>query len=503
MAGRDGVFLTGATGFLGRYLLRELLRAGKRVAVLARDTRIADAGERLRELTEFANRTLGTRLPHPTVLCGDLREPGLGLTASDRAWLSRNCRCVIHAGANVSFRTTPDGDPRATNLDGTRRLLELCGTLGIREFHYVSTAFVCGERALTVLETDLDRGGSFHNDYERSKCEAEWLVRTHSGLRATVYRPSVIVGDSQTGYTSSYHGFYRFLELVDRLARPEGEPRKRRLPLRLPFCGDELRNLVPVDWVARAITRILGRPRFHGRTYHLTAPEPVPVREIKAVAERELGLDGLELTGRGLLAGPTRAERAFQKGVRDYWPYLADDPKFDRRHTQAAIPDLPVPRLDRATLARLICFAVEDNWGRPESGHPGSGHADCAAYIEGFFPEAIRTSFLARLPIAATLAFEIRGPGGGRWVCRFAGGRVLAVSRGPVERAEVTYRMDGATFAAVVSGRESPQAAFFARRIEMAGDVEKGLKLAVLFGRFVRESPYRPCDTEGHHAVIH
>jgi thioester reductase-like protein len=502
MAGREGVFLTGATGFLGRFLLRDLLHAGNRVAVLVRDNATADAEERVRELIDFGTRTLHTRLPRPTVLCGDLREPGLGLTAADHVWLSRNCRRVLHAAASVSFRPTPGGEPRATNLDGTRRLLELCAALGIRDLHHVSTAFVCGERVGPVLESDPDRGRHCQNDYERTKCEAELVVRAHPGFRATVYRPSVIVGDSRTGYTSSYHGFYRFLELADRLARPEGEPGTRRLPLRLPFGGNEPRNLVPVDWVSRAVLRIMSRPEFRARTYHLTSPEPVRVREIKAVAERELGVGGVELAGPDPLLAPTDLERAFREGIREYWPYLGGDPVFDCRNTLAALPDLPAPRIDSTVLARLVRFALADNWGR-RRGPAGSGGVDCAGYIERFFPAAVADSFLARLPIAATLGFEIRGPGGGRWVCQFGGGRVLDTCRDTLERAEVTYRMDVATFAAVVTGREMPQAAFFARRIEIAGSVEKGLKLAVLFGRFVRESPYRPRPAEEHHAATH
>ena len=91
---------------------------------------------------------------------------------------------MVHAGASVSFRSTPDGEPRGTNVDGTRRLLELCVGIGIRDLHHVSTAFVCGERVGSVLESDLDSEGHFHNDYEWSKCEAERLVRTHRAIQA-------------------------------------------------------------------------------------------------------------------------------------------------------------------------------------------------------------------------------------------------------------------------------------------------------------------------------
>src|SRR5262249_11642230 len=147
----------------------------------------------------------------------------------DRNWIARHCTRVVHAAADVSLRRSPGGDPWTTNVDGTQRLLDLCAALGVGELHHVSTAFVCGERAGPIREDELDRGQAFHNDYERSKFEAERRVRASQGLRATVYRPSVIVGDSVTGYTSSYHGFFRFLELGDRLAVPR--PGRRTLPL--------------------------------------------------------------------------------------------------------------------------------------------------------------------------------------------------------------------------------------------------------------------------------
>jgi hypothetical protein len=242
----------------------------------------------------------------------------------------------------------------------------------------------------------------------------------------------------------------------------------------------------------------VGRPAFHGRTFHLTATEPVPVGEIKTVAERELGIDGVELAGPGPLAEPSELEQAFQDGLREYWPYLEGDPVFDRRNTCAALSDLPAPRIDRQRLERLIRFGNSDSWGHRRQGASKSANVDCAGYIERDFPIAVQNSFLARMSITATLGFEIHGPSGGRWLCRLGQGRVLDVCRGSLERAQVVYQMDVVTFAAIVAGRESPQAAFGARRIEIIGDLETGLKLAVLFGRFVRETPYRP---EVRHAV--
>ena len=104
------ILLTGATGFLGRYLLRELLAAGRPVAVLARDARGRPARERVDELVAFGSESLGRALPQPVVLSGDLALPGLGLGAAERDWLARHCRTVLHCAACVTLRRTLDGE---------------------------------------------------------------------------------------------------------------------------------------------------------------------------------------------------------------------------------------------------------------------------------------------------------------------------------------------------------------------------------------------------------
>ncbi len=502
MAGCKFVLLTGATGLLGRYLFRDLACSGAALAILARDDSTDSASERIAAIQAFWEESLGVRLPQPVVVCGDLRDSGLGFEAGDRAWLSRRCRAIVHAAANVSFRWNDDGEPWRTNASGTRRLLSLAVGLGIPEFHHVSTAFVCGNRPGPILEEDLNRGQQFHNAYEESKHEAERCVRA-ARLRATVYRPSVIVGDSQSGYTSAYHGFYRFLDAACRLARPvratPGDRLRRRIPLRLTLTGREPRNLVPVDWVSSAVASIIGRPEAGGRTYHLIARRPTLVAEIKAAAEEVLGLEGIELTGRALVA-PTSLENAFLGAVRDYWPYLDGDPDFDDRNTRSAIPDLPAPNVDRELLCRLIGFAAADGWGRRQSTQTTRPWVDCEDYIERYFPAAAEQSFLVHLPLNVTLGFEVRGPGGGKWVCRVNNGRVSEVTRRASEFSDVIYRTDVETFASVVGARQTPQAAFFERRIEIVGSVEKGLKLAALFAQFVREHPYAPFREE-HHAI--
>jgi thioester reductase-like protein len=498
MSTAGAILLTGATGFLGRYLLRDLLAAGRTVAVLVRDTPSASAAKRVRQILACGDETAPAKLPPPLVLTGDLCQPGLGLTDAGRSWLASHCQGVVHAAADISLRPAPGSDPWATNVVGTQYLLDLCGTLGIVELHHVSTAFVCGDRAGLIREDELDCGQHFHNDYEKSKCAAERLVRAARGLRATIYRPSVIVGDSRTGFTSSYHGFYRFLELAARLAGHPSSMAKhkgtkaRRLTLRLPFTGEEPRNLVPVDWVARAVVQIVTQPRWHGRTYHLVARAPVPVRQIKEVAEELLGIEGVQWAGDGPSGHPSELEDLFRAQLREFSPYFGGDPLFDCRNTRAALPGLPAPRLDRTLLRRLIQFAIADRWGRS---HPRPSQErtaiDCARYVEDFLPENLRRSLLARVPVEITVGLDVCGEGGGQWSFRCSRGAIVAIRRGGEQGADVLYRMDLDTFEAVVAGRQTPQEAFLGRRIEITGDIEKALKLATLFEHFVAEFPYQ------------
>jgi thioester reductase-like protein len=502
MPERPGVLLTGATGLLGQYLLYDLLSMAHPVAVLVRDSRQEQAAERIAQIVAFWNERLRRKLPTPTVLNGDLGHATLGLTAVDRRWLGRHCRIVIHSAANLSFRETSEGEPWRTNALGTKSLLALCQDVGLSEWHQVSTAFVCGRRAGIITEEDHDNSQGFHNPYEESKWQAEQLVRRTPGVRATIYRPAVIVGDSRTGYTSSFNGLYRFLELAVRLASVNSTTGEVRLPLRLPLSGDEVWNLVSVDWVSRAIVELLARPQWHGRTFHLVARSPVSNRFVRDIAAEVLNLPGVEFAGTKTgveNSSPSRLEQLFFDGIREYSPYLGGNPVFASVNTAAALPDLPPP-VDRPMLERLIRFAVASRWGRspPQPTDVGPGlpaRSFCAEYIERIFPKQARQSRLAReAGLDLTVCIDLRGLGGGQWSCKWKQGELVYARRGVENGAAVTYHSDTTTFHAVVSGLQTPQEVFFEQRIAITGDLECALKLAVLFGQFLAEHPIAQPD---------
>lgn len=332
--------LTGATGFLGSHLLRDALVAGRDVAVLARPSRHASAQQRVEAVLDGFRGAASQALPMPTVIEGDLRRPDLGIDDAARAWIAEHCDRVVHCAASLDFRFRA-GEPYLSNVDGTRYVLQLCRDAGIRDFHMVSTAYVCGNRTGTVLETELECGQAFSNDYERSKFLGETLVRQAPFLdRWTVYRPSVIVGDSTTGFAATKDGLYALLSLAGLATGTSPEA----ILARLGVGPEERGNLVPVDWVAAVITHLVDRNGTESTTYHVTNPDPPMAADLLRAAHH-------------LIAEAPPAPPQALDGLLDvYGPYLKHHCTFDTTNTARDAAALACPRIEGEVLDRLLGF---------------------------------------------------------------------------------------------------------------------------------------------------
>jgi thioester reductase-like protein len=364
------LFLTGATGLLGQYLLRDLLAAETPVAVLIRSRTDEPADARVEQVMAHWETELGRSFPRPVVLEGDIATPGLGLSEQDHGWVARNCNRMLHNAASLTFYGTDrNQEPWLSNLTGTRNVLELCRQTEIREFHHVSTAYVCGKQATPVKEGDIGAIGAFRNDYEHCKAEAEKLVRSASFLnQVTVYRPATIVGDSDTGYTTTYHGLYAYMQLAWVISQnvDKGPDGRRHIPVRLNLTGNEGRNLVPVNWVSAVIAYLVRHAAAHGKTYNLTPSLPVKARQLEAAMANRFDFVGPTFVGaQGLKDKPLNdLEKLFYGSVPWYEPYWAQEPTFDCTNTKTAAAHLPCPIIEATVLHRLIDFAVRDRWGK-------------------------------------------------------------------------------------------------------------------------------------------
>ncbi len=362
------LLLTGATGFLGQYLLRDLTLAGYRIAVLTRSTRKLSAQQRIELVMQRWEDQTQSELPRPVVLEGSIGQPDLGLSATDSKWVGSSVNAILHSAAIVKFDGELEREPWQTNVGGTQHLIDVAKRVGISNFHYVSTAYSCGFQNALVYEHDLERNQQFRNDYERSKFEAERRLRASGIPNVNVFRPSVIVGDSQTGFTSSYHGLYVYLRLMAMLI-PTVERDENGIAhtkIRLPFTGNEQRNLVPVDWVSKVITRLISETNAQGRTFHLTPDQTISPRQIIDYCYKYFRSTGVEYLGS---EGNTALQQSefgvnFLQRTGMYHAYDTSDPVFDRSNLQRFAGDLKCPMIDEQMIHRFIRFGELDRWGK-------------------------------------------------------------------------------------------------------------------------------------------
>lgn len=269
------VLVTGGTGFLGTALLPYLIkdRRVKTIYLLTRPSAKQTQAERIQSLIEkvFKPADRNLAIQKIALAAGDLTLDNMGLDNETESLLLKECTHIMHIGASTDFGA-PIEESRAINVEGTRKLLDFAvksknnGTL--ERFDYVSTAFVAGTKAGLVSETDLDRQQSFANAYEQSKFEAELLVREYMReLPVTVYRPSIVVGDSRNGFTPHFKVLYWPLQLLSKDILPF-VPCKRNARL----------DIVPVDYVAASMYRIMMTPKSIGETFYLTAGKEKSVR---------------------------------------------------------------------------------------------------------------------------------------------------------------------------------------------------------------------------------
>lgn len=492
------LFLTGATGFLGHVLLAELLKRGRRCVVLLRLPSDRSRA-RLRELLCDLQLDLDELIAEERIILtfGDLADslPPRPEVAID---------AIIHAAGSTRFSVNDADEPYRTNCTGTNNLLEWATEHSIDEFHFVSTAYVCGKQGGVIRESISDPAPTFHNDYERSKWRAEHRCAEWSRTgenRLTMYRPSVIVGDSKDGRATAFQGLYLMLRaanMLQRMADQKAANDRRNRPLRIKARPDGRMNLVTVDYVASMVAGLVTDPDPHRGIYHLVHPEPPTIDFIRRAIESYFDIPAAQFIDPSLSVEHESSdyERVFNKAIASVKPYLLDTPDFERAHTGRAERRMGIecPRIDEVLLHRLARYAQSVDWGRKPSVRQQQDE-HCRNYFEHFLPERLPRSQVARVHgLTTTVRFIIDDVVNGQWVCRFEDGLLEEVHRGSNGlREDFAYRTNRHHFRQAVSGNMDPQDIFLGGHADVLGDTEKALKMAMILHAFSREFPYR-CD---------
>jgi thioester reductase-like protein len=347
------ILLTGA-GTIGRELVTPLLRGtSNRIALLMRDRRRQSAEQRADVLFDELELTADERA-RVEVLQGDVTRSGLGLGVDVQAQLIEELDLIIHTAAATAL-TADRALCDAVNRAGTANVLmlaERCYMAGrLERLVHLSTAMIAGgESAGLAREDDLPASPMHANHYEWSKYEAERIVRAamHAGLPVTVFRPSMVVGDTETGRTRDFDVIYPLMRIV-----------ASGYVTRFPANPSAKVHLAPLDFVVGAIVCSLDAAWTVGRTFHLTSADPPTVAQL-------FDCDAFFPSGgrRPQLcpladfdpASCARRERDLLESVSFCFPYFNSRLSFETRNTRRL---LPLPVTDAAYLTRLARYAAD------------------------------------------------------------------------------------------------------------------------------------------------
>src|SRR5215208_4320283 len=259
-------FVTGATGFIGRHLVELLLQREGTVYVLVRE----GSKGRLEELRS----RWGVDSDRVVGIVGDLSQRRLGVSDSDLERLRGEVDHLFHLAA-IYDMTADAASQNVANIEGTRHMVEFAEAVEAGRVHMVSSIAAAGLYRGTWREDMFEEAQNLDvHPYFRTKHDSEGVVRTESSRPWRIYRPGIVVGSSETGEMDKVDGPYYFFKLIRRI--------RNAVPQWVPMPGLEGReiNIVPVDFVVRAMDHIAHLDDLDGRAFHLTDPDPPTAGEV-------------------------------------------------------------------------------------------------------------------------------------------------------------------------------------------------------------------------------
>lgn len=370
--------VTGATGFLGGFITAELLRRQAGVIAAARPGRSAGPEERVRRLMHYFRLEPGRRL---RTVEADLELPGMGLSSGDANILKSHVDHVVHCAGDTSFSSRHSKRLLKVNVQGLENVFRTLE--GCRSFHYLSTAYSCGKKEGLCRE-EMEQNSRFHNEYERSKYLAERKLKElceASGTELTIYRPSIVYGDSETGRSLGFTGLYnpvRVLVFIRntclRDIQENGGRRSAELgvtmdgdgnlafPLEIPDEGGGM-NLIPVDYLVKTVFAIM---ESGGKgVYHIVNRRNDQLEKVVRLIEDMFGIRGIRTVPEGEMAGGSPLQNLVNRYMKPYYPYMSDGRVFDDSRAAPVLEKAGItcPDLTEDSFRRCMAYAVEKEWG--------------------------------------------------------------------------------------------------------------------------------------------
>eukprot|EP00123_Amoebidium_parasiticum_P016382 comp23407_c0_seq1/m.38866 comp23407_c0_seq1/g.38866 ORF comp23407_c0_seq1/g.38866 comp23407_c0_seq1/m.38866 type:complete len:824 (-) comp23407_c0_seq1:551-3022(-) len=255
-----GYLFTGASGFIGKFLMGNLLKRDAPVYSLMRP----QSAEKFRSM---AHQRYGDAASKLVLMDGDISKPNFGLSTADFEVLKSKVDHVFHLAA-IYDMTAPEEANTAANIDGTKHAVDVANQFGAT-LHYFSSVAVAGQYQGTYLESMYDEGQAFDNPYAKTKFIAEGIVRNEAKVPYRIYRPGLVIGSSETGEADKVDGPYYFFRTLQLM--------RKYLPgvAIVPFIKGARFPIVPVNYVADAVDYIAHKPKLDNKCFHLVDPNPL------------------------------------------------------------------------------------------------------------------------------------------------------------------------------------------------------------------------------------
>jgi NAD(P)-dependent dehydrogenase (short-subunit alcohol dehydrogenase family) len=358
-------FVTGATGFIGKFLVQNLLKREGTIYVLVRK----DSLKKLEKLYPWWG--LGATQKRIVPVVGDLGRPKLGVAAADITKLKGKIAHAFHLAAIYDLSADAESQ-RVANIDGTRNAVEFAEAVKAGCFHHTSSIAAAGLYDGTFREDMFDEAEELDHPYFRTKHDSEGIVRNECKVPWRVYRPGMVVGHSKTGEIDKIDGPYYFFKLIQKM--------RDLLPQWMPTIGIEggRINVIPVDYVVDAMDHIAHKKGLDGGCFHLTDPEPMRIGEIlnlfaKAAHAPQMTMrlnakmfsfiPSYVLQGLMSVAPVRRARNQILADLgipKDVFSFINYPTKFDNRETVKALKGsgIAVPKLE------TYAWRLWDYWER-------------------------------------------------------------------------------------------------------------------------------------------
>ncbi|RMF95168.1 MAG: NAD-dependent epimerase/dehydratase family protein [Candidatus Schekmanbacteria bacterium] len=483
---RKTFFITGATGLLGSRVAYELVNNGYNVICLARSREDEKAEERvIKKISFWSPSECRKFFNNITILDGDIEAEDLGLKKDAISLLKDVSPIFIHSAACTSFEARDKKSLFKTNLEGTKNCLNTAKAVSALHFNHISTAYIAGNYNGIFSESDFNVNQQFKNAYEESKFEAEKAVRKFSEatkIPVTIFRPSIIMGDTLSGKTFNFNTLYSYLKVINVIA---SRIRNKKISdeIRFECSKNTTKNIIPADYASKAIAAlILSKRQNRLETFHITNPNPPTFSKLNKLFHKALSLKPLKLVD--LLEENkdklSKTETMLKKAMKTYRSYLFHEPLLASMYTLSILEErgIAFPNLDEDYYFKIIDYFLKKNsFSKKEKN----------AFIQLFeirMQSAVGTRIIPNLKTLTkdfVLCLEDINT---NYFISVEEGKLISFQINSPKEGLFKFTLSSNVFTDLLLSKIRPQEAFFKKLVHIDGSLLDALSLSTVFEKF-------------------